>query len=271
MIAIGFATQFYTLWDYHTEDQYYTDVKGQHHLGCVKHTYNYIKNISKDENKVSQLYPNIKPNHELFGRNSSWEKTTKIEAEVTQFPFGKLIGCDIATSNDVWQLTRLYEGGKQIGARRQVIARRRLLELGELVRYDWLDCIDSKYEEGDCNYNIIRCMANRKYATKKQAIELEIEKDESTRKAATVYHHQDGEKVEVELKRIESFGFETQYGYCYICKFISRDLKVYFYKGSTPPNINEHEYTKVKCTIKHNEYNGEKQTLIQRSKVISDD
>jgi hypothetical protein len=176
MKAIGYATQYYTLWDYRVDEDWATNANGGHYLRGHKHIYSYIKNISKDEAKVKMLYPEIVPSMDLFGKTASWERYTPIPT-------------------------------------------------------------------------------------------LEKQKAELARKEATTFLHDNGAKVELELKEVESFGFETQFGMCYICKYISKDGNTYMYKGSTPPNIDDETYTKVKCTIKHNEYNGEKQTHIQRAKI----
>jgi hypothetical protein len=269
MIAIGFAKQFYTLWDYSKEEQYFTDCNGKHHFGGYKHRYVYLKNISKDIDKVNALYPNLEPNLELYGRNSSWERADEIKFSKTQFSYGRYKGTEILECNDVWQLTRCYND--QFAGARRAFARRRLIELGELVRYDWLETIgyNPNWHLSEEPRNLIHCVAVRKYATCAEVKLLEAKKAEELRKSQTTFLHQNGDKVELELTQIDQFSFETQFGYCSIVTYQNREGQVYKYKGGTPPNLNDSEYHKVKCTIKHAEYNGEKQTLIQRVKLLT--
>jgi len=92
MKKIGFATQFYTLWDYQTEEQYRTDVHGKHHHSGTKHIYHYIKNISIDLEKVKSLYPNVGIDDELKGISRDWTKTTKKDLPENIFWGGKYEG-----------------------------------------------------------------------------------------------------------------------------------------------------------------------------------
>lgn len=269
MTAIGFATKFYTLWDYTVEKVYFTDCNGKHHLSGHRHVYHYIKNISQNLDKVKEMYPDIEPNHELFGRNSYWEKTETIDFTDTQFPYGNYRGTEIMECNDTFQLRRCLEDQHKVGARRRVLARRRLIELGELVRYHHLKVITSNYNGYDEGRPIISCVAVRKYATPRDVENFEKIKAEELRKAQTVFLHQDGEKVELDLKLVDRFSFPTQFGLCFIATYKDKADNVYKYKGSSPPNIENDDFYHVKCTIKHNDYRGEKQTLIQRVKIIS--
>jgi len=79
--AIGFATQFYTLWDITSDTQYGTNVHGQITSTWDKITYTYLGNLSKDlttaqEKAASRGCTDLEPDHELYGRNRSFEKTT---------------------------------------------------------------------------------------------------------------------------------------------------------------------------------------------------
>ena len=46
MKLIGFATKYYTLWDYSEEKQYIIDAYGKYHVSGIKQIYHYNKNIS---------------------------------------------------------------------------------------------------------------------------------------------------------------------------------------------------------------------------------
>ena len=59
MERIGFATEYYTLWDVTNENQYFTDTYGNHHLQSIRTNFCYIKNISKDLSIVEAKYPGV--------------------------------------------------------------------------------------------------------------------------------------------------------------------------------------------------------------------
>lgn len=265
MQLIGFATQFYTLWDYHTEDVYAT-INGKHYKVGVRHIYRYMKNVSKSLDKVKETYPDLTIDEDLRGKTQSWERTEKIDYPHDVFPFGKLQGMFIAESNDVWQLTRTFDSDSN--PRRRVIARRRLIELGELVAFKWTD--DSKCNfYSDQDRPMVTCLVPRSFATKEQVARYELQQLRAQQCDASTHHHNNGEKVELELKCLESFGYESMYGYITILKCFDPKGNEYVYQGSSAPSISKEEFTKIKCTIKHGEYKGMKQTYIQRVKIIN--
>lgn len=94
---IGFATQFYTLWNTWSDEQYFTDAYGKHHLSSVTTHFDYIKNISTDLAKVNELYPNLSIDENLRGKTASWERAEKIEDTTPEIlKFGKYSGKHIA-------------------------------------------------------------------------------------------------------------------------------------------------------------------------------
>lgn len=88
---IGFATQFYTLWDYEAVPQYKTDSYGNHHQTGVDHKYYYIKNVSTDLDKVKLLFPNVEIDTELRG-TSSFTRDEKLDLPENYFWGGKYAG-----------------------------------------------------------------------------------------------------------------------------------------------------------------------------------
>ena len=89
--VIGFATQFYTLWNYEAIPQYKTDSYGNHHQSGVDHKYYYIKNISTDLAKVKNLYPMVEVDVELRGEKS-FVRNEKIDLPGEYFWGGKYAG-----------------------------------------------------------------------------------------------------------------------------------------------------------------------------------
>lgn len=88
---IGFATQFYTLWDYEAVSQYKTDSYGNHHQTGVDHKYYYIKNVSTDLDKVKLLFPNVEIDTDLRG-TSSFTRNEKLDLPENYFWGGKYAG-----------------------------------------------------------------------------------------------------------------------------------------------------------------------------------
>jgi hypothetical protein len=88
---IGFATQFYTLWDYEAVPQYKTDSYGNHHQTGVNHNYYYIKNVSTDIDKVKTLFPSVEIDTELRG-TSSFTRNEKLDLPENYFWGGKYTG-----------------------------------------------------------------------------------------------------------------------------------------------------------------------------------
>lgn len=88
MKIIGFATQYYTLWNYNSEKVY----AKEGYLAYIKHEYTYIKNISTDLDKVKTLYPDTTIDDTLRGKTSSFSYRETIKKEFDgNFNFGKYI------------------------------------------------------------------------------------------------------------------------------------------------------------------------------------
>lgn len=88
---IGFATQFYTLWNYEAVPQYKTDSYGNHHQTGIEHKYYYCKNVSTDLDKVKTLFPNVEIDTELRG-TSSFTRNEKLDLPENYFWVGKYAG-----------------------------------------------------------------------------------------------------------------------------------------------------------------------------------
>ncbi len=269
-LAIGFATEFYTLWDITVEKVYGGNVVmngvGPNVIG-YNTKYGYIKNISKDREKAIDAYPGIEIDEDLRGRSRSWEKFDKVDYPVDCFSFGQLSGVKISEATDVWQICRAMTNEK--GARRRASARRRLIELGELVRYphtetkrinvNWAkrdesgNCLEDDYQ--DVEYRV-------SYATPKFVEIAEAKKKQS----AQDYLFNDGEKVSLSIKEVGRFGFQSTYGYTSIRVYETSEGKTVKYMGSNPIDLPD-GFTTIKATIKHKEYRGNKETHLLRMKT----
>lgn len=105
MNTIGFATEFYTLWDVTSEVTYFTDAYGNHHKSGVKTNYCYIKNVSTDLDKVKSLFPNTPINEELRGKSTSFFVTKEEDLTPHILKFGKYCG---KTIQDVEKIEFTY-------------------------------------------------------------------------------------------------------------------------------------------------------------------
>jgi hypothetical protein len=88
---IGFATKFYTLWNYEAIPQYRLDSYGNYHQTGVEHKYCYCKNLSTNLDKVKSLFPDVEIDTELRG-TSSFTRNEKLDLPDNYFWFGKYAG-----------------------------------------------------------------------------------------------------------------------------------------------------------------------------------
>lgn len=267
---IGFATEYFTLWNL-AEIKRYEDINGIHTHVSTDWKYTYIQNLSKSEEQAIEKFKE-KYNHEpeidetLRGQTTSFTKTEMMMMPYTVFPFGKLQMVEILSTDDVWQLNRVLSGEGAIGGpkefntlkplRRKVLARKRLIELGEIIKYNH---VGSKWDDKNCEWIDD---VNLKYISKRDYSKI-IEAKESK------FYHENGEKVEINLKQVFKTGYDSAFGYVSIVTYENELGHKYIYKGGSVPYLGESDgFVTVKATIKHNEYRGIKQNMIQRVKVL---
>ncbi len=281
MLTIGFTTVYYTLWNVeepYEEKRYYDGMC----IGSVtKQNVNYIQNLSMDFEKAKEkvkgeyvidldlkshnsftrvLSSNIKNRDEFYPQNC--------------FSFGKLEGSEIMASEDIWQLDRAYQ--KERSPRRKVYARRRLIELGNLVKYTWYSeekIGDANWGKRDENGNLlpedIKYHNVRHNYTTPEHVER-IKSSDYIDSLEKGHLFNNGEKVTLEIKLLPSlsFGFDGTYGRTYIETYATKDGKMVKYMGSSPVDISEDEFVKVTATIKHDSYNGVQETKLLRIKFV---
>jgi hypothetical protein len=163
----------------------------------------------------------------------------------------------------VWQLQRAMKQENTL--RRRACARRRLIELGELVRRDWVEKYPLAVEPQYCDINGQADFdAPIKYG--------EIKRKWMPRRLAE-YHTNIGDKkglfftegarIELEIKKVREKCYEGNYGTVHIVNYTTPDHKLITYKGTTPPKTNMDSFVKIKATIKHDR----NETFIQRIKA----
>lgn len=271
MKVIGFTEVYYTLWEVGEVYQEQIYSMGMVVGSVSKQQVTYIKNLSMDFEKAKAKLAGQTFDIDLELRgHSSFTRVTGTEwiDWETHFPqdvfsFGKMQGVPFAEATDLWQLNRAWREEKS--ARRRANARRRLIELGEVVRYAWTEkvtrfknkydniyrhkdtnevinlgsesILESKYagEYQDMKWNFdgqyeeipYTVEIPRKYATKGQLAELRIKEMEG-------HHFTNGEKVILEVKELKRFGFESMYGWSSVVIYETKCGKVVKYLGSSP-------------------------------------
>lgn len=95
MLTIGFATEFYTLWDVDTQPTYFTDSYGTTHNTGSKSICTYIQNISRDLDKAQAQYPDAPLDENLRGQSRSFTFTKEVDLTPNILKFGKHIGKSI--------------------------------------------------------------------------------------------------------------------------------------------------------------------------------
>ncbi len=261
MLTIGFANTFYTLWDVDSEKQYATDAYGNHYVSGIKVNYWYKKNISTDLEKAKSLYPGAAVNDSLRGKARDYSEVKQVLPPYDLFPYGQLKGYRIADCDNDWQLNRLY-GDKWANKKSRVIARRRLIELGKLVRFTWIDQ-ESKpvgeYGEGFEHYDVVR-----RYATPGQKAYHDKKNEVASYTTGQFFTH--GEKVKIELREVSRGGFNGKFGWTDIVSYVDRDNRMFKYMGSAAPEQFE-GYKMIQATIEHSYYNSVHETKLKRIKI----
>ncbi len=101
MLTIGFATEFYTLWDVENQPTYFTDSYGSTHKTGVKTICSYIKNVSTDLDKVKMLHPDLIIDENLRGKSSSFSFTKEEDLTPHILKFGKYSGKTIQDVSEI--------------------------------------------------------------------------------------------------------------------------------------------------------------------------
>lgn len=255
---MGFTTQYYTLWEVGEPYKKYTagaTVNGVFSGSFyMAQDFCYLQNLSKDHDAAIAKITEISAGqftinldlrgHSTFTREVTGSRGNDLPDYV--FSFGQLAGQDIRTATDVWQLNRAKN--EEIGKRRRALARRRLIELGELVR----NTVGNAFGD-DGNWVSVKRLAYLQ--------------DRAGKQAAGGHHFENGKRITVALRIVGRASYDTQYGTVYIREYMTEDGKLVKYKGASPLDITEDDgYVKITGTIEHGDYKDQPETRIKRYK-----
>jgi len=279
-LQIGFATQFFTLWSVGEPFKHFFNKYDFEYRTSIQ----YLRNLSKDEakaiDKAVKFGATDTSVHEyLRGKSQSFTVSGSkgTDRPDWEFPdgihrhgFGDIRKFGIAQEGEdpmtrgfverkadkikaLWTLYLKKEilfgenSARPDWIRPCVYARRQLINLGVIVKHDGQYMTPAQVEKHDA----------------RKALEV-------IKNTATAGHHEnDGDKVQLNLKQIDSFGFESQFGYTHIITYIDDQNRLFKYMGASAPGISTENFSTIKCTIKHAEYKEVKETKIQRARVLT--
>jgi hypothetical protein len=249
---IGFGGLYFTLWTAYSYKEYRAD--GTFYFKTnFTYQYNLSHSLEEAEEKVRKMEITDYIVDEGM-RGEKWQ-IAEYEREMISpefFAVGANTGTLISKSDDFKSLLGAYYNDNN--ARRRVNARRRLINLGYFVKHTW-----EEEKVGSINSYFVK----RSYMPKKMYNNMIQRAGQKNG-----HFYEDKERVELDIKLVKAFNYETRYGTMFIDIYIDRDNRVFKYKGGNPPEVSREDFTTVKGTIKHSEYKGENETLIQRIKIL---
>jgi hypothetical protein len=287
MLHIGFSTEFYTLWDVQSNPVYETVQTARGPVSYVAYyntSYYYIQNLSKDlgqaQEKARQMgCTDLEPDTDLYGRgNRSFETRGKelipvLHWSLFETPVYNVQGKDIAS----FDYSETYV--KRGNWRGEDYADVKLPGISAL----WVEYLRVKEnKDGEViTFNMLR----RAALCRQMLVKLgKLAKDQftgeySTPKSiaageqkrllgslATGHHFENGKRVDLKIKEVKSFNFGTQFGTTWVVLYATECGKLVKYMGANPPEVSKEGFTQVKATIKHDYYNSDPETKLQRIK-----
>jgi hypothetical protein len=160
-----------------------------------------------------------------------------------------------------WQLDRAVR--MESTARRKVYARRRLIELGELIRRDWFERVPI-YDAATCD-NPDSQVTYREVKRKWMPRGLAKWHDQIGSKKGLFYS--DKERRKLTIRQVKSKMLPSEWGTMYIVDYMDNEGHIVTYKGGSPiPEYKKGEPFEVTATIKHASTFHGQQTFIQRIK-----
>lgn len=254
---IGFTNKFFTLWRV-------TQFKNAN--GGWTINYNYVQNLSQDEEKArakfAERYPDKEVNIDLGLRGeSNWSKEYIPEKLMN---FGKYKYTPIADVTDIDYLCWFY--GETTKKRREIV--KAILLADKRV----------KYNKAEDSFTGPERLAKEKEWAKERAAKK--------RKAKTLdnhfgFHGEDGSREEMTCKVVGAMYFDTDWGTSFKLTLQATDKKVYVYwgagafGGNTYRDWIENDKKPVKVTFKgtlehkHDNYTNRDTTYIKRPTLVA--
>lgn len=236
--VIGFANKMYTLWEVSDVRKSYTSKYNY----VMKQDYTYIHNLSLNleeaKKKVDGYFEidlDLRGSSSFIKFGESFDETPD-----SVFKFGKYIGEDIVEVNDISYTEWYYSETKN------PVAKKLLLD-NDYIEYEDSVVTEEQYE------SILENLEKEKYMDSLEKGHL----------------FENGKRVELEIKEVNSFHFDGFYGTTYVVTYSSKCGKLLKYMGGNPPEVSVNDFTNVKATVKHDNYNDVDETKLQRIKVLS--
>lgn len=246
MKKIGFATVYFTLWEVSKPYKEYVNAYSWY----WKQDFTYIQNLSMNlddaRRKAFELTGKDCPVDEtLRGHTETFHTRSETFTEPGVMPFGKYGGTPIEKINDSEYLRWVLEQAPNDLASLIVL---RLRDLGFIVIMEKNDD-DTWY----------RVYTQAEYEQHLKYLEY-LEWYDSTKHG---HFFENGQKVNLEVALIGSFGFRGQYGYTSVQTFVDREGRKYKYVGKSPVHIeqvagnvipDDDWFYRIQATIKHSKY-----------------
>ncbi len=275
MKTIGFTTVYYTLWNVSEPFEKPVFYNGMKIGSQTCQNFTYCQNLSHDLERAKAKLADqpYEIDLELRGHSSytrvigSNIKDRENYYDQDCFSFGRMEGVKISECTDNWQLWRAYSDEKS--PRRRVWARRRLIQLGELTRYNWSETVIKWRNKFDNEYRNVNTgevinigkthISDTKYESQagpdgKVMVWDFIGKFEEEQYSEVVKHKyatkrqleniklaergghffEDGKRISIEVKEFKSFSFEGAYGRIYVVFYETPEGNVVKYMGSSP-------------------------------------
>jgi hypothetical protein len=230
MKVIGFAEQFYTLWEVEK-----TKVEINRFQFKEKTHFLYIQNLSKDlEIAKSKINEPFEIDTNLRGEKRSFYTEGDPQGVIpdTVFKFGKYQYEEIKNCSDTGYVKWYYSETNNSHA----------LDLLLKNGYELIDGVLYDLNEAKKQKHLLNLKRGHLFNNK--------------------------ERVELKIKTIESFSFEGYYGITYVRIYETECGKEVKYIGGSPLNISDEDFESVKATIKHDIYEDQNETKIQRIKRL---
>lgn len=152
--VIGFTNKYFTLWSYQLQPLYSTRITAngeQHFKSGERHIFCYIKNISMDESKAREQYPELNINPDLRGKKREYSWSSGYSGRTEYAPEllhrGRYTAALISEFENASYLAWFADEYKGENAERQTLIENRLNELKwfKYKDYSWMP--EAKYNK----------------------------------------------------------------------------------------------------------------------------